>query len=149
MERYESIKKYMTSRLITFSPETDIKEAIATILKNKISGAPVLSSEGELVGIISEKDCLRVLLDGEYYDSPSGHGIVSDYMSRNVKTVTIDKNVLDVASEFAHSHYRRFPVLENGKLVGQVSRRDILKAVGKIRPVEKVTPSSWVGREPK
>ena len=147
--QFESVKDYMSKQLITFTPETDIRDAIDSILKNKISGAPVLNGNKELVGILSEKDCLRIVMLSNYFNEPNGMGKVADFMSHEVKTVSGDLNVVEVAHEFIHSHFRRFPVVDKeGKLMGQVSRRDILRAVKKIHPKEKVVPSSWVGREP-
>ena len=70
-------------------------------------------------------------------------------MSRDVQTLNADQSVLDAAYAFINSHYRRFPILDNGRLVGQISRRDVLKAVDmEDIPTEKIVPSSWVGREP-
>lgn len=143
-----SVKNYMATQLITFSPEDDIKMAMTSIVKNKISGAPVVDSKGGLVGIISEKDCIRTVLDVQYSQMPSGIGNVGEYMSPDVKTIDAGMTVMQVAMEFAHSPYRRFPVVEGGKLVGQISRRDILKAILNKRPEIKQVPSSWKGREP-
>ena len=143
------ITEYMSTNLITFTPETDITDAIYTILENRISGAPVLNGAGKLVGILSEKDCLIVLIDPDYHNIPGGKGRVMDFMSRNVQTLSSDQTVLDAAYAFMKSPYRRFPVLENGRLVGQISRRDVLRAVEmEDPPAEKLIPSSWVGREP-
>jgi CBS domain-containing protein len=144
----EPITKYMSHHLIKFTPETDIQIAIKTLLKYDISGAPVVDKQGQLLGILSEKDCIRTILDGPYNQMPGGNGKVSDFMSRDVRTVSADKTVLEVAFEFVMSNFRRFPVVENGKLIGQVSRRDILLAIVQMRPAIKHTPSSWVGREP-
>ena len=148
-KQYESITEYMSTNLITFTPDMDITDAIYTILENGISGAPVLTGTGKLIGILSEKDCLAVLIDPEYHDMPGGKGRVMDYMSRNVQTLSVDQTVLDAAYAFMKSNYRRFPVLDKDRLVGQISRRDVLRAVELSGPpLEKVVPSSWVGREP-
>ena len=148
-KQYGTITKYMSTSLITFLPETDIEEAIQTILENRISGAPVVNGTGKLVGILSEKDCLRLLIDSDYHDQPGGKGKVMDYMTRNVKTLSADQSVLDAAYAFMNSPYRRFPVLDSGTLVGQISRRDVLTAIDdESAPAERTVPSSWAGREP-
>lgn len=133
LAKYELVTKYMAKDLITFRPEQDIYEAIDLILKHKISGAPVLDSRGQLVGLLSEKDCLRVMISSAYHNEPIGVRRVSDYMTVNVVTISPDKDVLDVANLFLGSNYRRFPVVENGKLLGQVSRRDILRAANDMK----------------
>lgn len=144
----ESISKYMATNLITFKPDTSIKEAMRSIAKHKISGAPVVSSTGRLVGLLSEKDCIRAVLEGPYNQRPSMIGDVGEYMSSDLKTVHPDSTLLEVAMEFAHTNYKRFPVVENGRLLGQISRSDILKALLKVTPELKMVPSSWKGREP-
>ncbi len=131
--KYESVTKYMAKDLITFRPEQDIYEAIDLMLKHKISGAPVLDSSAKLVGLLSEKDCLRVMISSAYHNEPIGIRRVADYMTVSVATISPDKDVLDVANLFLGSNYRRFPVVENGKLLGQVSRRDILRAANDIK----------------
>ncbi|MEZ4888468.1 MAG: CBS domain-containing protein [Chitinophagales bacterium] len=150
MNPYESIKTYMATNLVTFSPDTDIREAMNSLLKNKVSGAPVLDSDKNLVGVISEKDCLKVIINRDYYnDLGASKETVEKYMSRDVKTMDAGLSVTEAAFEFIHSNYRRFPVMEKGKLVGQISRRDVLKGIMTIeaRNIE-VTPSSWQNRTP-
>ena len=144
----QTVKQYMATDLITFSPETDIDHAIQTILKNKISGAPVTDKHGKLVGMLSESDCIKTILEGPYNNLPGGTGSVSDYMSRKVVTIDVNKTILELAYEFMNTAYRRFPVIDRGKLVGQISRSDILKAIQKRRPKVAHSPSSWKGREP-
>ncbi|MCU0392789.1 MAG: CBS domain-containing protein [Thermoflexibacter sp.] len=131
--QYDSVTKYMAKDLITFRPEQDIYEVIDLMLKHKISGAPVLDASGKLIGLLSEKDCLRVMIASAYHNEPVGTRHVADYMTINVAVITPDKDVLDVANMFLNSNYRRFPVVENGKLLGQVSRRDILRAAKDLR----------------
>ena len=124
----ETVADYMTMKLISFAPDQDIREVIEIIIANKISGAPVVNRDKELVGIISEKDCLRVILDDVYHNLPPNEGLVSNYMSHKVITVEDSMDVVEVANLFLNSNFRRYPVVNNGKLVGLVSRRDILRA---------------------
>ncbi len=138
----------MTTKLITFTPDIDIRDATRTLLKNNISGAPVVDKDGKLIGILSERDCILLILDGDYNQVPTGSGTVGDYMSTNLKTIDADKTVLDAAYEFVNTPYRRFPVLDDGVLVGQISRRDILKAIDNITPKKNIVPDSWKVRKP-
>jgi CBS domain-containing protein len=133
--QYELIDKYMVplSNMITFKPDQSIQDVIAIIIDKRISGAPVLDEHRHLVGIISEKDCLRIIVDQAYHNLPAESRTVSDYMTAKVQTLTSKTNVVEAAIEFLNSPVRRFPVLENGLIVGQVSRRDILKAAQNIK----------------
>ena len=148
MKKVGSVQDFMAKKLITFTPDVDIRKAIETIVKKGISGAPVVNEEGELVGMLSEKDCIRTIVGGPYNQEPGGVGTVADFMSTNVATIPSTASVMDAAYEFAFTQYRRFPVVENGKLVGQISRHDILKAIVKLRPEIKHVPSSWGNRAP-
>lgn len=148
MESTGSVTKFMATKLITFKPDLDICEAMRIIVKNKISGAPVVDEKGDLVGMLSEKDCIRVVVDGPYNRLPGGCGLVSEFMSRKVSTISVEKTVMDAAYAFSHSQFRRFPVVDNGKLVGQISRRDVLTAILKLQPEISHVPSSWKPRQP-
>ena len=134
--QFETIDKYMVplSRIITFKPDQPIQEVIATIINKKISGAPVLNDEHHLVGMISEKDCLRLIIDQAYYNMPAVTRKVADYMTVNVQTLSPKTNIVEAATEFLNSPIRRFPIVENGMLIGQVSRRHILKAAQNLKP---------------
>ena len=122
----------MNPAVVTFRPDTDIYQAIKTFLKQRFSGAPVVDDDHRVVGILSEKDCLRVLT-GEIWDGlPEGN--VGDYMTHPVSTVEPDTTILDIAGRFLTKPYRRLPVLgEDGRLVGQISRRDVLGAIDSMR----------------
>ncbi len=127
------ISQYMVSELITFKPETSIIKAIETLLKHRITGAPVLSDSGEVVGLIDDKDCLRVLLSSAYNNHPVERDTVSDYMSNVMKSISVDADILDAATVFTSTPYKRLIVLDKkGKLVGQISRRDVLRAIKEI-----------------
>ena len=134
--QYETIEKYMVplSNIITFKPDQPIQDVISIIINKKISGAPVLDDQHHLVGMISEKDCLRLIVDQAYYNMPAETRRVSDYMTAKVQTLSSKTSIVEAAIEFLNSPIRRFPIVENGMLIGQVSRRHILKAAQNIKP---------------
>jgi predicted transcriptional regulator len=129
--QHETIEKYMVplSKIVIFSPDQSIQEVISTIIEKKIAGAPVMDDQKRLVGMISEKDCLRIIVDQAYYNMPAETRKVSDYMTTAVQSLSRETTIVEAADEFLNSPIRRFPVVENGMLVGQVSRRHILRAV--------------------
>ena len=122
------VKDYMTTSLITFSPSQKVHSVVEAIIKNKISGGPVVNEKNELVGIISEGDCLKQLSESRYYNMPLEEDLVEKRMIRDVETIDGNMNVFDAANKFLIAKRRRFPIVENGKLVGQISQKDILKA---------------------
>lgn len=130
---YESVTKYMATNLVTFKPDDEIGEVIAELDKKQISGAPVLNERKELVGMISEQDCLRVVIDSVYHNQEVSKHYVKDYMQKNLITISEDSDVVDVANLFLKHRMRRFPVIKDGILKGQVSKRDILRAALKIK----------------
>ncbi|MBA6152073.1 CBS domain-containing protein [Gelidibacter maritimus] len=119
---------YMTKDLITFRTDQKIFEVVEILIRHRISGGPVVNDNNELVGIISEGDCLKQISDNRYYNMPVEKDTVGDRMMTNVDTLDGNMNVFDAASIFLESKHRRFPILENGKLVGQISQKDVLKA---------------------
>ncbi|MFH1851522.1 MAG: CBS domain-containing protein [Candidatus Neomarinimicrobiota bacterium] len=127
MDKPISVKDIMARNIITFHPDQNASEVIDRLIGAGISGGAVVDAENRLIGVISEKDCLKTIVKSSYYDSMGA--LVSDLMSTTVATVDANDSIHSVAQKFLDSHYRRFPVLEDGKLIGQVSRRDILRAV--------------------
>lgn len=122
----------MDKSVTTLSPETDIHTAMETLLKNKLSGAPVVDGDKVLVGILSEKDCLKVVMASAFERLPEGR--VRDYMTTDVMTLTPRSAVYDIVNYFLKTPFRRMPVVEEGaKLVGMVSRTNILKAIASMR----------------
>ena len=122
-----TVADIMATQLVTFSPDMNIHEAIRILLDKRISGAPVVDSNGALVGMLSKKDCLKIVFSSQYHDDWGGP--VRDFMSVPVETLDADMDLVSAAQRFLASHFRRFPVLRDGKLVGQVSRYDILKVL--------------------
>lgn len=127
---YETIDKYMVplSNMVIFNPDQPIQDVITTIIEKKISGAPVLDDQDRLVGMISEKDCLRIIVDQAYHNMPAETRKVSDYMTPKVQSLSPSTTIVEAAMEFLNSPIRRFPVVKDGMLIGQVSRRHILRA---------------------
>lgn len=129
-----SVSDYMSTRLITFRPDQLMHEVVDVLLKNRISGAPVVNKRNELVGVISEGDCLKEIVKGKYLNYPRMDGQVKDYMAKNVKYINGDTNIFEAAKMFLTLKIRRFPVLDyNNKLIGQISQKDIMRAVSTIR----------------
>jgi CBS domain-containing protein len=128
-----TVADYMATKLITFSPNQTMQEAMDILLKNKISGAPVVDEENNLVGVISEGDCLKEIVKGKYNNTPSLPALVSDYMATEILSISPDKNIFEAANTFLRLRFRRFPVIKEGKLVGQISQRDIMRAVSNMK----------------
>jgi len=132
-KKYEPVTNYMATDLITFKPDDEIGEVISKLNDNQISGAPVLNERKELIGIISEQDCLRVVIDSAYHNQPISKHLVKDYMQKNIITISHEADVVEAANMFLKHRFRRFPVVKDGILKGQVSKRDILRAALKVK----------------
>ena len=124
------VSDYMAASLVTFSPDMDMRLAISQLVQKRISGAPVVDDHGNLVGVLSEQDCMKVALSAGYHEDFGGQ--VKDYMSAKVTTIDADTSILKLAQLFIDSPFRRYPVLRNNRLVGQISRRDVLRALESI-----------------
>lgn len=122
-----TIGQYMATDLVTLPSTMEVHEAMVVLLEGRFSGAPVVNSSGELVGVLSKKDCFRTAMHASYHERPGG--LVADYMSRDVETLEADMELFAAAEAFLNSAYRRFPILREGRLVGQISRADLLRAL--------------------
>jgi predicted transcriptional regulator len=120
------VKEYMSTRLITFKADTNVVNAMTVLLENSISGAPVVDDDGNLVGVLSEVDIMQVIVQDSYYDESMG--IVGDFMHAEVDVVDPEMDIYTLAQRFISEGRRRFPVVSRGRLVGQISRRDVLRA---------------------
>ena len=126
-ERPCSIRDFMSRNVITLSPDMEVMEAIKILVEQGISGAPVMDHHGNLVGMLTEHDCIKVALNAGYYDEWGGK--VAEFMHPEVETVDMDASILEIAEKFIGNEYRRYPVVDENRLVGQISRHDILKAL--------------------
>ncbi|MGY0391009.1 CBS domain-containing protein [Bizionia sp. KMM 8389] len=127
------VRDYMTQDLITFKPDQTIDEVIHALISFKISGGPVVNENQELVGIISEGDCLKQISESHYYNMPVTQDIVENRMVKQVETIDGNMDVFEASKKFLNSKIRRFPIIEDGKLIGQISQKDILKAAMQLK----------------
>ena len=119
------LKSIMTIGVITVKSDTPIYEALDLLAKNKISGIPVVDDEEQVVGVLSEKDVLTILFDKNL----EVRSTVEDYMSRDIICFTEDDSAIDVCKFFIRSNIRRVPITKDNKLVGIVSRADIIPLI--------------------
>lgn len=127
MSQSDTVNDYMSTELVTFTSDMDIHQAIRLLLERRISGAPVVDDRGKLVGVLTKKDCLKIAFSASYHKEWGGN--VSDFMSRDVQTVEADTDIVEVAERFLNSSFHRFPVTRNQRLVGIISRHDVLGAL--------------------
>src|SRR5690606_22438292 len=126
------VADYMTTKLITFTPDQSILEVMELFAKHNISGGPVLNDDGFLVGIISEADCMKQISESRYFNMPILDKSVERYMTKEVETIPHDISIFDAAGIFDKHNRRRLPVMRDGILVGQISRKDIVIAALKL-----------------
>ncbi len=126
------VSDYMTKKLVTFAPEQSILEVMEAFAKYKISGGPVLDGNGFLVGIVSEADCMKQISESRYFNQPILDKSVERFMTKNVETIPHDMTIFDAAGVFDRHNRRRLPVMRDGLLVGQISRKDIVVAALKL-----------------
>ena len=127
-----NLRDYMLVNPVKVREDDNLLEAMQVIIDNKISGVCVIDAEQTLVGILSELDCLRAVLGAVYNES--GVGRVKDYMaSDNLVVAHPNEDIVDVAQDMLLKNKRRRPVVEDGKLVGQITCRQLLSAVKKFQ----------------
>ena len=121
MPRSMLVKDHMVTEVVTLHPDMEILRA-----------AQVLDQHGRLVGMLTERDCLRVTLHAGYHGEPGG--LVRDFMTPDPVVVRPDDTIFDLAEKFIGEKYRRYPVMDGGRMVGVISRRDVMRAVGQHYP---------------
>jgi len=127
------VKDYMSESLVTFRENENIMDVMEKLIKHGISGGCVVNDKMELLGMISEGDCMKQISDSRYYNMPMTDLTVGKRMVRKVESIDGNMNVLEAARKFTELKFRRFPIIENGRLVGQISQRDVLAAALKLK----------------
>lgn len=125
--RSMKVKDCMTSKVITLSPDFQVIEAIRILLRHNITAAPVIDDDGELVGIMSQTDCLQGTLVSSYHSQ--GAGLVSEQMTTDVKVANPEDDIISAFQEFVTHRAYRIPVVEDGAVVGILSPKDLMSAV--------------------
>ncbi len=124
------VRSYMTTTLVSFSPDTEVMSAVHDLVRHRIASAPVLDAQGNLIGMLSERDCLSIAFIASSDTCVAGP--VSQFMSTKVVSVSPDTSMTHLCSLFTNSSHRRYPVVDGGKVVGIISRRDALRAIGDV-----------------
>jgi len=122
-----TVADHMTKRLVTLVKDTPVIDAVKKMLDHKITCAPVIDAKGQLIGMFSEKDGMKVFLDSVYNQGMSGK--VGDYMTTETISVDAASSIVDLAEKFQKSSVRSIPVFQDGDFVGVISRTDVLKAL--------------------
>ena len=128
------VKDYMIIDLITFKSDDSLIEVIRILAENNISGGPVVSETGKLIGMITEADLMKYISESSYFDQPVSHISIKKYMSNEVDVMDANQTIFDAATKFYKLRRKRLPIINNGKLVGQITRKEILKAILKLDP---------------
>ncbi|MGV6807959.1 MAG: CBS domain-containing protein [bacterium] len=127
MLRSVELKDHMLTTPAKVLTTDSIFVAMDKIIEQRISGVCVVDDNDNLLGVLSETDCLRAILSATYNES--GIGSVAEFMTAEVVTANITDDIIDVASDMLRAKHRRRPVVEDGKLVGQITCRRLLMAV--------------------
>lgn len=124
------VRDHMSGDPLAFDPDMNVLDAVHLLLKHEMTGAPVKDKTSRVIGFLSEKDCIKTALSATYHEEHGGR--VREFMSPNVVTLEPESSLLEAAEMFVGSPIRCYPVISEGKLVGQLSRRDILLALEKL-----------------
>lgn len=135
MVKLPLVRDHMDTIVHTLKPGTEILEAVRFLLEHQVTGAPVVDEENRLLGFFTEKECMKLLSTGASGDMPDG--TVGDYMSTAIRTISPDMDIYYTAGLFLQEPQRRFPVVEDGKLIGAITRFDILRVIEPILRSEK------------
>jgi CBS domain-containing protein len=126
-----TVRDHMSTDLIAARAEMSVHEAMDLLLEHHVSGLPIIDERGGIIGILTERDCLRVAYAASYYQDLGS--LVGETMTREVETIDADADIATAIERFLNSPYRRLPVLQGTRLVGQISRRDVLRALKGLR----------------
>ncbi|MFT5523122.1 MAG: putative transcriptional regulator [Pirellulaceae bacterium] len=119
-------KQFMARELVTLSPKADVFDAIDDLISRRVSGAPVVDSQGNFLGVFSEKTAMQVLIAAAY-DRLPGTTVDSYMNTERERLIDEDVELMEVVRIFEETPYRRLPVVKKDRLLGQVSRRDVLR----------------------
>lgn len=125
------VRDYMRSLSLYFSPSSSVEAVATTLVKHKELGAPVLDEHKRLIGFVTEQDCMKEMLNDSYYAQE--HQLVNDIMSRQTVSVGPEEDITHLAEEMVGQKPKIYPVCEDGRVIGVITRGDVLKALTRIR----------------
>lgn len=126
------VKSVMSKNVLTVKRNTDIYEAVKMFVDNNITGMPVVNDDMTIAGMITEKDVLKLL-----YETGKKGSKVEDFMTKGVVTFNDSDNLIDLTECLIKNSFRRVPITSAGKLVGIVSRKDLIEYILKLRHKDK------------
>jgi CBS domain-containing protein len=129
MPQPTTVNDCMRRQPLTIRPEANLVQAVDLIVEHKLTGLTVTDAAGQVQGVLSEIDCLRGILASIYNDGDPEHALVSEVMTREVNSCSASDSIVEVAQAMLDTRQRRRPVVEDGRLVGQLSCRNILWAL--------------------
>lgn len=121
------VKDYMNPQPLVLNHSDHVRDVVAKLVDAKVTGAPVVNADGQLIGFVSEQDCIQEMLNEAFFCEEAVN--VGRVMRTDVLTVTPDTSVVEVAETMMGNKPKNYPVIEQGKLVGVINRRDILRAL--------------------
>ncbi|MGD9031140.1 MAG: CBS domain-containing protein [Desulfobacteraceae bacterium] len=116
-------KDIMSATVTTVHEYANVMEVIKLLVEHNVTGLPVVDDSGRLLGMVTEKDILMLLL----YDPNVKGKTVTDLMTTEIIHFDEDENLMTIFESLVQRNFRRVPILSEGRLVGIVSRRDIIK----------------------
>ncbi|AUM14582.1 CBS domain-containing protein [Ketobacter alkanivorans] len=119
------VRDCMSRKVVSFDVKDDVGDVVAVLLENKITGAPVLDDNRNVIGFISEQDCIKEMLNTAFYCDLTANA--GDVMIKDVLTVDVDTSISELAEQLTTNKPKVYPVVEQGKLVGIISRSDVLQ----------------------
>ena len=125
------VRDYMRSLSLCFSPSDPVEKVAETLVKRGELGAPVLDEHRRLIGFVTEQDCIKEMLNDSYYAQE--HQLVSDIMSRRTVSVAPDEDVTHLAEEMLGAKPKIYPIVEDGRVIGIITRGDVLRALTRVR----------------
>lgn len=121
------VKDYMQHNAHAISSKANVEQVVAHLLNSNITGAPVVDENDEVVGFVSEQDCIKEMLNNAFFcDGPPP---VTSIMHKDVLSVTPNTSILEIAETMLQNKPKNYPVVADGKLVGIINRRHILRAL--------------------
>ncbi|EPR7133968.1 CBS domain-containing protein [Vibrio vulnificus] len=122
------VKDYMTLQAVTFTVDMSLSAALNKVMKSVVMGGPVINEKEEVIGFLSEQDLLDKLVKASYHCQDSY--TVGECMHSDVLSVSSDMSIIELADMMKVGKPKMYPVVDNKKLVGVITRRDVLKAIG-------------------